>query len=158
MSIDAVGKVRRGRGVRKALREIRDIKMLPALKRKLPLTEPMTSDQITKIDAASMDILENVGVHFRDEIALADWKCVGAKVVDEVVYLDRNLVRELITTIPETFTYHARNAANSLPFGKDHGIFIPMTGAPYLRDLEDVSGTQRWRTWQISTNSATCCP
>ena len=138
MSIDAVGKVRRGRGVRKALRETRDIKMLPALKRKLPLMEPMTSDQITRIDAASMDILENVGVHFRDEIALADWKGAGAKVLDEVVYLDRNLVRELITTIPETFTYHARNAANSLPFGKDHGIFIPMTGAPYLRDLEDV--------------------
>ena len=138
MSIDAVGKVRRGRGARKALRETRDIKMLPALKRKLPLIEPMTSDQITRIDAASMDILENVGVHFRDEIALADWKGAGAKVVDEVVYLDRNLVRELITTIPETFTYHARNAANSLPFGKDHGIFIPMTGAPYLRDLEDV--------------------
>lgn len=138
MSIDAVGKVRRGRGVRKALRETRDIKMLPALKRKLPLMEPMTSDQITRIDAASMDILENVGVHFRDEIALADWKGAGAKVVDEVVHLDRNLVRELITTIPETFTYHARNAANSLPFGKDHGIFIPMTGAPYLRDLEDV--------------------
>ena len=138
MSIDAVGKVRRGRGVRKALRETRDIKMLPALKRKLPLTEPMTSDQITRIDAASMDILENVGVHFRDEIALADWKRAGAKVVDELVYLDRNLVRELITTIPETFTYHARNATNSLPFGKDHGIFIPMTGAPYLRDLEDV--------------------
>ena len=138
MSIDAVGKVRRGRGVRKALRETRDIKMLPALKRKLPLMEPMTSDQITKIHSASMDILENVGVHFRDEIALADWKGAGAKVVDEVVYLDRNLVRELITTIPETFTYHARNASNSLPFGKDHGIFIPMTGAPYLRDLEDV--------------------
>ena len=138
MSIDAVGKVRRGRGVRKALRETRDIKMLPALKRKLPLMETMTSDQITRIDAASMDILENVGVHFRDEIALADWKGAGAKVVDEVVYLDRNLVRELITTIPETFTYHARNAANSLPFGKDHGIFVPMTGAPYLRDLEDV--------------------
>ena len=138
MSIDAVGKVRRGRGARKALRETRDIKMLPALKRKLPLTEPMTSDQITRIDAASMDILENVGVHFRDEIALADWKRAGAKVVDELVYLDRNLVRELITTIPETFTYHARNATNSLPFGKDHGIFIPMTGAPYLRDLEDV--------------------
>ena len=85
MSVDAVGKVRRGRGVRKALRETRDIKMLPALKRKLPLTEPMTPDQITKIDAASMDILENVGVHFRDEIALADWKAAGAKVVDEVV-------------------------------------------------------------------------
>ena len=138
MSVDAVGTVRRGRGARTALRQTRDIKMLPALKRKLPLTEPMTPDQIAKIDAASMDILENVGVQFRDEIALADWKRAGAKVVDEMVFLARHLIRELIASIPETFTYHARNAANSLPFGGDHGMFIPMTGAPFLRDLDDV--------------------
>jgi trimethylamine--corrinoid protein Co-methyltransferase len=138
MSVEAVGKVRRGRGARKAARQTRDVKMLPALKRKLPLTEPMTPDQIEKIDAASMDILENVGVQFRDDIALADWKRAGAKVVGEMVYLDRHLVRELIAMIPETFTYHARNPANSLPFGGDHGIFVPMTGAPFLRDLDDV--------------------
>jgi len=138
MSVDAVGKVRRGRGARTAERQTRDIKMLPALKRKLPLTEPMTPDQIEKIDAASMDILENVGVQFRDDIALADWKGAGAKVVGEMVYLDRHLVRELIASIPETFTYHARNPANSLPFGGDYGMFVPMTGAPFLRDLDDV--------------------
>ena len=138
MSVEAVGKVRRGRGARKAARQTREVKMLPALKRKLPLTEPMTPDQIEKIDAASMDILENVGVQFRDDIALADWKRAGAKVVGEMVYLDRHLVRELIAMIPETFTYHARNPANSLPFGGDHGIFVPMTGAPFLRDLDDV--------------------
>jgi trimethylamine--corrinoid protein Co-methyltransferase len=112
--------------------------MLPPLKRKLPLTEPMTTDQIEKIDGASMDILENVGVQFRDDIALADWKAAGAKVEGEMVYLDRYLVRELIATIPETFTYQARNPANSLPFGSDHGMFVPMTGAPFLRDLDDV--------------------
>ena len=138
MSVDAVGTVRRGRGARTALRQTREIKMLPALKRKLPLTEPMTHDQIAKIDAASMDILENVGVQFRDDIALAEWKAAGAKVEGEMVYLDRYLVRELIATIPETFTYHARNSANSLSFGSDHGMFIPMTGAPFLRDLDDV--------------------
>lgn len=138
MSVDAVGTVRRGRGARKAIRETRDVKMLPALKRKLPLTEPMSPEQIEKIDAASMDILENVGVRFRDDIALADWKRVGAKVVGEMVYLDRHLVRELIASIPESFTYHARNPANNLPFGKDHAIFVPMTGAPYVRDLDDV--------------------
>lgn len=138
MSVDAVGTARRGRGARKALRQTRNVTMLPALKRKLPLTEPMTPDQIEKIDAASMDILENVGVQFRDDIALADWKRAGAKVVDEMVYLDRHLVRELIATIPETFTYNARNPANNLPFGRDHGMFIPMTGAPFLRDLDDV--------------------
>ena len=138
MSLDAAGTVRRGRGARKAIRQTRDIKMLPALKRKLPLTEPMAPEQIEKIDAASMDILENVGVQFRDDIALADWKRVGAKVVGEMVYLDRHLVRELIATIPETFTYHARDPQKSLPFGGDHSIFVPMTGAPYLRDLDDV--------------------
>ncbi|WP_299288047.1 trimethylamine methyltransferase family protein [uncultured Tateyamaria sp.] len=138
MSVDAVGTVRRGRGARKAQRLTRNVTMLPALKRKLPLTEPMTPDQIEKIDAASMDILENVGVQFRDDIALADWKRAGARVVGEMVYLDRHLVRELIETIPETFTYHARNPANNLPFGRDHGMFIPMTGAPFLRDLDDV--------------------
>ena len=138
MSVDAVGTVRRGRGARKALRQTRNITMLPALKRKLPLTEPMTPDQIEKIDAASMDILENVGVQFRDDIALANWKRAGAKVVGEMVYLDRHLVRELIATIPETFTYHARDPSKSLPFGRDHGMFIPMTGAPFLRDLDDV--------------------
>jgi trimethylamine--corrinoid protein Co-methyltransferase len=138
MSVDAVGTVRRGRGARKAIRETRDVKMLPALKRKLPLTEPMSAEQIEKIDAASMEILENVGVQFRDDIALADWKRAGAKVVGEMVYLDRQLVRELIASIPESFTYYARNPANNLPFGKDHAIFVPMTGAPFLRDLDDV--------------------
>ena len=138
MSVEATGTVRRGRGARKAIRETRDVKMLPALKRKLPLPEPMTPDQVAKIDAASMDILENVGVQFRDDIALADWKRAGAKVVGDMVYLDRHLVCELIASIPESFTYHARNPANNLPFGKDHAIFVPMTGAPYLRDLDDV--------------------
>ncbi|MEL6952431.1 MAG: trimethylamine methyltransferase family protein [Pseudomonadota bacterium] len=138
MSVEAVGRVRRGRGARKAVRLTRDIKMLPALRRKLPHTELMSPEQVEKIDAASMDILENVGVQFRDDIALEDWKRAGAKVVGEMVYLDRHLVRELISTIPETFTYHARNPANNLPFGADHSIFVPMTGAPYLRDLDDV--------------------
>ena len=138
MSVAAVGTTRRGRGARKAVRQTRDVTMLPALKRALPLTEPMTQEQIERIDAASMSILEEVGVVFRDPIALEDWQRAGADVRGEHVHLDRALVRELIATIPETFTYHARDPQKNLPFGKDHGIFVPMTGAPYLRDLEDV--------------------
>jgi len=138
MSVDAVGTTRRGRGARKAARETRDIKMLPALKRGIPLTEPMSADQIAQIDDASMKILEEVGVIFRDDIALDDWRKAGAKVDGERVYFDRAHIRELIATIPTTFTYHARNPANNLPFGNDHSMFVPMTGAPYLRDLDDV--------------------
>ncbi|WP_298836858.1 trimethylamine methyltransferase family protein [uncultured Roseobacter sp.] len=138
MSVDAVGTVRRGRGARRRVRETRDVSMLPPLHRRMPLTEPMSGEQIARIDAASMDILENIGVVFRDEVALEDWRRAGADVRGDRVHPDRGLVRELVATIPETFTYHARNPAKNLAFGRDHAIFVPMTGAPYLRDLDDV--------------------
>ncbi|MDF1720859.1 MAG: trimethylamine methyltransferase family protein [Minwuia sp.] len=129
---------RGGRGSRRELRQTIDDRMLPALKRRMPLTEPLTPEQVVKIDAASMDILEDVGVIFRDPVAIEDWRKAGADIRDgERVHLDRGLIRELISTIPEDFTYHARNPARSLPFGKDHMIFVPMTGAPYIRDLDD---------------------
>jgi trimethylamine--corrinoid protein Co-methyltransferase len=112
--------------------------MLPGLTRAIPTTEVMDQEQIERIDAASMDILENVGVHFRDPIALADWRAVGAKVVGEMVYLDRGLVRDLIATIPSDFTYSARNPLNNVRLGGKHSVFVPMTGAPFLRDLEDI--------------------
>ncbi|MEL6479141.1 MAG: trimethylamine methyltransferase family protein [Pseudomonadota bacterium] len=133
-------RVRRGgRGSRREIRTAVSDDMLPALKRRLPLTEPMSPEQVEQIDAASMDILENVGVVFRDPEAIADWRRAGADIRDgDRVHLDRGLVRELIATIPESFTYHARNPAKNLPFGKDHAIFVPMTGAPYLRDLSDT--------------------
>ncbi len=127
-----------GRAARRSLRTAADFTMLPGLTRNIPLCEVMDPAQVERIDNASMDILENVGVHFRDEIALEDWKRVGAKVVGETVYLDRGLVRELIATIPSDFTYHARDPKKNVRLGGKHSVFVPMTGAPFLRDLDDV--------------------
>lgn len=132
-----------GRGARRALRAAPDLAMLPALKRGLPDCAPMSPEEVERLDAASMAILEEVGVVFRDPVALADWKRVGADVRGERVHLDRGLVRALIATIPSGWTYRARNPERSLPFGGRHSIFVPMTGAPFLRDLEDV---RRWPT------------
>lgn len=133
------GRTRRGgRAALRKQRSKRSDTMLPALKNKMPLVEPMTPEQIEKIDNASLAILEEVGVVFRDDQAIEDWKSVGADVRDgDRVHLDRAMVKELIKSIPSSFTYHARNPANNLPFGDDHCIFVPMTGAPYLRDLDD---------------------
>lgn len=127
-----------GRAARQSIRSIRDIKMLPGLTCKIPLCEVMDGAQVEMIDNASMNILENVGVQFRDPIALEDWRKAGAKVVGEMVYLDRGLVRDLIATIPSDFTYHARNPENNVRLGGPHSVFVPMTGAPFLRDLDDV--------------------
>ena len=133
---------RRGRrGGRQARREIRTDRtatMLPALKRNLPLVEPMTQEEVERIDDASMRILEEVGVVFRDPVAIEDWRKAGAEIRDdERVHFDRGLIRELIQSIPSSFTYQARDPAKNLPFGNDHALFVPMTGAPYLRDLDD---------------------
>ena len=139
MAVEAEGKTRRGgRGSRRAMRSDVREEMLPTLTRGLPLTEPMSPEQIEKIDNASMDILENVGVVFRDDEAIRDWKAAGAEVRDEDrVHLDRALVRELIASIPSDITLHARDPKKTVQLGGPKSIFIPMTGAPYLRDLED---------------------
>ena len=137
MTVQAVGTIRKGRSSRRLKSQTRSFTMLPALRHSLPLTEPLNRDQIKRIDEASMDILENTGIHFRDKIALQDWRSIGAKIVGETVFLDRFLVKDLIKSIPETFTYYARNPKNNLDFGKNYCMFVPMTGAPYLRDLED---------------------
>jgi len=127
-----------GRAARQAIRSAPNHKMLPGLTNNLPNCEVMDEDQVCRLDDASMSILEEVGVVFRDDIALEDWKKAGAKVEGETVYLDREMVRELISTIPSSFTYHARNPANNIPLGGNRSMFIPMTGAPFLRDLDDV--------------------
>ena len=127
-----------GRAGRRAIRTAPNFNMLPGLNNTLPLCELLDAGAVEKIDNASMDILENVGIQFRDPIALADWKAAGAKVEDEMVYLDRGLIRELISTIPPSFTYHARDPQKNVSLGGRQSVFVPMTGAPYLRDLDDV--------------------
>ena len=127
-----------GRAARRAVRTAHDFSMLPGLENTLPHCEIMSGAQVERIDAASMDILENVGVVFRDDIALDDWRRAGARVIGETVFPDRGLIRDLIATIPSDFTYTARNPARNLQLGGRHAMFIPMTGAPFLRDLDDV--------------------
>jgi len=126
-----------GRANRQRLRGHNIEQMLPHLRHGLPYTEPMDADQIAKIDDASMAILEEVGVVFRDPIALEDWRKAGARVKGDLVKFDRHHIRELIKSIPSNIEYHARNPENNLKLGGRNCMFVPMTGAPFLRDLED---------------------
>jgi trimethylamine--corrinoid protein Co-methyltransferase len=50
---------------------------------------------------------------------------------------------ERISTIPSELTYHARNPQNNVKLGGPHSIFVPMTGAPFMRGLDDK---RRWPT------------
>lgn len=138
MSMTAVAPSRRGgRDARRAIRLARDTSMLPQLTRGIPHVEPLSQEQVLKIHNASMAILEEVGVDFRDEIALEQWRKAGARVEGERVYIDRNLAMELLSSLPEEITLHARNPEKSVTLGKGRSIFVPMTGAPFVRDIEE---------------------
>ncbi|TIX15372.1 MAG: trimethylamine methyltransferase [Mesorhizobium sp.] len=103
------------------------------------MLEPMDAEQVERIHQASLAILEDVGVVFRDPIAIEDWKRAGADVrADDRVHLDRGLVMELIKTIPSRIEYFARDPAKNVELGGPKSIFVPMTGAPFMRDLDDV--------------------
>ena len=127
-----------GRASRRALRTKPKFDMLAGLENRLPMCAILAEGDVERIDNASMDILENVGIQFRDFVALDDWRRAGAKVVDEMVYPDRGLIRELMASIPSDFTYQARDPAKNVKLGGRNSIFVPMTGAPFLRDLDDV--------------------
>ena len=91
-------KRRGGRRERRDLRTRPDHAMLPTLAGQLPLTEPMDQEQIERRRGLARYSGE-VGVVFRDDIALEDWRKAGADVRGERVHLDRGLVKSLIKTI-----------------------------------------------------------
>ncbi|MEM7281608.1 MAG: trimethylamine methyltransferase family protein [Pseudomonadota bacterium] len=136
---------RGGRSARRKLRQNRVESMLPQLRRNMPYVEPLSQEQITTIHDASMDILEDVGVDFRDPIALTQLKEAGCQVDGERVRFDRHHVMELVSSIPSDITLIARNPQHSVNLGGGNAIFVPMTGAPFIRDL---SGERRWGSLQ----------
>ncbi|RWB52580.1 MAG: trimethylamine methyltransferase [Mesorhizobium sp.] len=139
MTAEARVSRRGGRDARRTIRTAPNVEMLPTLKRGLPMVEPMDAEQVERVHEASLAILEEVGVVFRDPIAIEDWKRAGADVrADDRVHLDRGLVLELIQTIPPEIEYFARDPLKNVELGGGKSIFVPMTGAPYMRDIDDV--------------------
>ena len=98
----------------------------------------ISAEKIEKIHDASMWILENVGMAFMDPKALDLWEKAGAKVdrAEERVWLDRDMVMELVAKAPAEFTWHARNPKYNFTMGGNHLAFNPNSGMPYVSDLD----------------------
>ena len=92
----ASGRVRRGRNARAAQRRTRVRTWLPELERKIPWVDLLTEDQVRTIHDASMDVIEEVGVEFRCDDALAMWKAAGARVDGATVRIDREHLMSLV--------------------------------------------------------------
>ena len=101
----------------------------------LPVYELVDEVALQKINDASMTILEEIGIDFYDEEALATLAANGAIVKGSTVFFDRKLMREYVGKAPQQFTQLARNPDRNVIIGGKHITFAPVYGPPYVYDL-----------------------
>ena len=109
-----------------------------------PLSNPyapleiLTPEQIQRIDQMAMRILEDLGLEFLNQDALALLRQHGASVDydSHLVRLEPGLVREWIAKAPAHFRLHARNPEHSLTLGGRHINFAAVAGPPNVSDLD----------------------
>ena len=85
---------RGGRAARRAERLSAPIIQKRYLTREIPLYELLDASGIEVIHQTSMTILEEIGVEFRDDDALAYWRAAGAQVDGSRVRIPRELAME----------------------------------------------------------------
>ena len=130
----------RRRKNRKKVRKINPYFNIPLrqLRNPWPPYEIAGPAQIEAIHDASMQILENTGIRFMDEEAMALWEGAGAKVdrASQHVWPDRGLIMELIAQAPASFTLRARNPERNRLIGKNAVCLFPNAGMVFTRDLK----------------------
>ena len=103
---------------------------------RIPIYEILDEEGLEQIHQASMEILEEIGIDFYDDEALAILAEHGARVDGETVYLDRELVAEYTAKAPSQFTQLARNEEHAAVIGGNHVCFAPVYGPPFVMDMK----------------------
>ena len=125
-------------GGREGRRVLRAAPMIsfPTLVREIPTYELLPDEAVELIHQESLKILSEIGCEFRDDDAIERWKKAGADVQGTRVRIAPELLMSLIAQVPSEFTLHARNPERTVKVGGKNTVFVPMYGAPYVRDLE----------------------
>ncbi len=135
---DAAAPKRRGRGSRRRARQAAVTPRLSTVRYGIKPVTIVSEDQLEAIHQASLRILTEVGIDFRDEIALRQWTEAGADVRGERIHLDGDLIASLMSTAPDRFELTGRGENTRFELGVDTVAFCPMHGAPNVRDLDGV--------------------
>jgi trimethylamine--corrinoid protein Co-methyltransferase len=135
---------RGGRTARQRQRSQRTTALIAGIERRIPTYELLGEEGLATIEAAADQILQEVGIEFReDPEAIRLWREAGADVTGELVRFPPGLLRNILKSAPKSFVQHARNPARSVTIGEHHAIFAPAYGSPFVRDIE---GGRRYGT------------
>ena len=128
---------RGGRAARREARTGPQLRWLPVLQRAVPVYEILDDERLELIHRASLDILEQVGIDFRDDEAIRMWQAAGAEVERYRVRIPGQLLLDLVARNPRSFTVHARNPERSTEIGGNKVAFAPTYGSPFVYDFNN---------------------
>ncbi len=98
----------------------------------------VNDEKLNEIHDKSMQILEEGGIGFYYDPAIKILKEHGVRVDDDnIAYFDRALVMEYLAKAPAEFIWTARDPKNNLKVGGENVIYAPVTGPPYVYDLDN---------------------
>lgn len=102
----------------------------------------LTDEQVQKIHAASLEILEGIGVRLHLSEAIDLLKKAGASVSDgNLVHVPPKLVENALSTVPKEVTLFNRHGDPVMPLGGDRCFFGP--GSDCLNLIDHRSGERR---------------
>jgi trimethylamine---corrinoid protein Co-methyltransferase len=118
----------------------RPIKSITNPKLSLNILNP---DEVKRLHAATLDVIENVGVRFPSERALEIWHAHGATVdrSTSVVKAPAPLIEKALKTAPPRYNLAARDPAQDLPLDGNH-VFVGTDGCG-VEVLDLYSGERR---------------
>lgn len=136
--------VERGASERRARRRAENASAVPQppwslWRNPLPPLEPLSGDELDRIEAVAFRVLEELGLEFLSADAIAILERNGAKIVDRaagLVSFDRDFVREWVRKAPRQFTLHSRNPDKNLIVGGNYINVHTVGGAPNISDLD----------------------
>jgi trimethylamine---corrinoid protein Co-methyltransferase len=105
----------------------------------------LSSEDVTRLHNATLDVIETVGVRFPSAKALDIWEAHGAKVNHEtmIVKADGNLIEQALKKAPPTYFLAARNPSQDLSLDGNH-VFVGTDGCGV--EVLDIHSGQRRRS------------
>ena len=129
---------RGGRAARREARTTLAIRSLPVLERTVPVYEVLNQEGLELIHEASLAILEEVGIEFRDDEAIRMWRDAGADVQRYRVRIPRAAADGARREEPEPLhRARAQPRAQSTEIGGNKVAFAPTYGSPFVYDFNN---------------------
>jgi trimethylamine--corrinoid protein Co-methyltransferase len=98
--------------------------------------EMLSADQIEEVHAATLQVMEQVGLDFGYEPALEILSKGGVRIEGKRAFFHRDVVEAQMKKAPGKFTLHARNPENNLEIGGDTSVYLPANCPPFIDDKD----------------------